>query len=76
MSTGDTLRRRGIEKGCYGAGVVLLPDKGLVHRGDWEGFHSTFKVSPDRNPAVTIVCNSDSPDHFRAAHQLLDIWAT
>ncbi|MET9962795.1 serine hydrolase domain-containing protein [Streptomyces sp. NPDC006326] len=74
VSTGDTLRRRGIENGRYGAGIVLLPDKSLVHRGDWEGFHSTFKVSPDRNTAVTVVCNSDSPDSFRAAQQLLDIW--
>lgn len=56
------------------AGILLLPDKSLVHRGDWEGFHSTFKVSPDRNAAVTVVCNVDSPDHFRAANQLLEIW--
>lgn len=44
------------------------------HRGDWEQFHSTFKVRPDRNTAVTVVCNADSPDNFRAAHQLMDIW--
>ncbi|MEU2390342.1 serine hydrolase domain-containing protein [Streptomyces sp. NPDC007369] len=74
VSTGDTLRARGIEEGRYGAGILLLPDKSLVHRGDWEGFHSTFKVSPDRNTAVTVVCNVESPDHFRAANQLLDIW--
>ncbi|MFD3470484.1 hypothetical protein ACFWWM_29805 [Streptomyces sp. NPDC058682] len=47
-----------------------------MHRGDWEGFHSTFKVSPDRNTAVAVVCNVDSPDTFRAADQLLDIWST
>ncbi|MFJ4780003.1 serine hydrolase domain-containing protein [Streptomyces sp. NPDC088762] len=74
VSVGDVLRGRGIEEGRYGAGILLLPDKSLVHRGDWEGFHSTFKVSPDRNTAVTVVCNVDSPDHFRAANQLLDIW--
>lgn len=67
MSVGDVLRQRGIEEGRYGAGS-------LVHRGDCEGFHSTSKVSPDRNTAVTVVCNVDSPDHFRAANQLLDIW--
>ncbi|MCX4807315.1 hypothetical protein OG594_37850 [Streptomyces sp. NBC_01214] len=50
--------------------------RSLVHRGDWEGFHSTFKVSPDRNTAVAVVCNVDSPDTFRAADQLLDIWST
>ncbi|WP_442817495.1 serine hydrolase domain-containing protein [Streptomyces sp. NBC_01296] len=76
VSVGDVLRPRGIEQGRYGAGILLLPDKSLVHRGDWEGFHSTFKVSPDRNTAVTVVCNVDSPDNFRAADQLLDIWAT
>ncbi|MEU9376137.1 serine hydrolase domain-containing protein [Streptomyces sp. NPDC048255] len=75
VSVGDVLRPRGIEEGRYGAGILLLPDKSLVHRGDWEGFHSTFKVSPDRNTAVTVVCNVDSPDHFRAANQLLDIWS-
>ncbi|WP_405833719.1 serine hydrolase domain-containing protein [Streptomyces sp. NBC_00105] len=74
VSVGDVLRRRGIEEGRYGAGMLLLPDKSLVHRGDWEQFHSTFKVSPDRNTAVTVVCNADAPDHFRAANQLLDIW--
>ncbi len=74
VSVGDVLRPRGIEEGRYGAGILLLPDKSLVHRGDWEGFHSTFEVSPDRNTAVTVVCNVDSPDSFRAANQLLDIW--
>ncbi|MGW7106513.1 serine hydrolase domain-containing protein [Streptomyces xanthophaeus] len=74
VSVGDTLRGRGIEEGRYGAGMLVLPDKSLVHRGDWEGFHSTFKVSPDRGTAVTVVCNVDSPDHFRAANRLLDIW--
>ncbi|MFF1372876.1 serine hydrolase domain-containing protein [Streptomyces virginiae] len=75
VSVGDVLRGRGIEEGRYGAGILLLPDKSLVHRGDWEGFHSTFKVSPDRNTAVTVVCNVDSPDHFRAANRLMDIWS-
>ncbi|MFF4422402.1 serine hydrolase domain-containing protein [Streptomyces sp. NPDC001549] len=74
VSVGDVLRGRGIEEGRYGAGILLLPDKSLVHRGDWEGFHSTFKVSPDRKTAVTVVCNVDSPDNFRAANQLMDIW--
>ncbi|MFE4260594.1 serine hydrolase domain-containing protein [Streptomyces sp. NPDC056883] len=75
VSVGDVLRERGIAEGQYGAGILVLPDKSLVHRGDWEGFHSTFKVSPDRNTAVSVVCNVDSPDHFRAANQLLDIWS-
>ncbi|WP_327303100.1 hypothetical protein [Streptomyces sp. NBC_01298] len=74
MSVGDVLRQRGIAEGKYGAGILLLPDESLAHRGDWEGFHSTFKVSPDRDTAVSVVCNVDSPDHFRAANHLLDIW--
>lgn len=32
-------------------------------------------MSPDRDTAVTVVCNVDSPDNFRAANQLMDIWA-
>ncbi|MEU9145561.1 serine hydrolase domain-containing protein [Streptomyces sp. NPDC048349] len=75
VSVGDVLRQRGIEEGRYGAGILVLPDQSLVHRGDWEGFHSSFKVSPDRNTAVTVVCNVDTPDNFRAANQLMDIWA-
>ncbi|MCM1968191.1 hypothetical protein [Streptomyces sp. G1] len=75
MSVGDVLRARGITEGHYGAGILVLPDKSLVHRGDWEGFHSSFKVSPDRNTTVSVVCNVDSPDHFRAANQLPDIWS-
>ncbi|MFJ9936399.1 serine hydrolase domain-containing protein [Streptomyces virginiae] len=76
VGVGDVLRGRGIEAGRYGAGVLLLPDDSLVHRGDWEQFHSTFKVSPDRNTAVTVVCNADAPDHFRAANRLMAIWTT
>lgn len=76
VSVGDVLRPRGIEEGRYGAGILVLPDKSLVHQGDWEGFHSSFKVSPDRGTAVTVVCNVDSPEHFRAANQLMDIWTT
>ncbi|MGW6863635.1 serine hydrolase domain-containing protein [Streptomyces sp. NPDC054901] len=74
VDVGDVLRPRGIEAGRYGAGILLLPDNSLVHRGDWEGFHSTFKVSPDRGTAVTVVCNVDSPDHFRAANRHMDVW--
>lgn len=74
VSVGDVLRARGVEEGRYGAGILLLPDNSLVHRGDWEGFHSTFKVSPDRSTAVTVVCNAEPPDSFPAANQLLDIW--
>ncbi|RSS61050.1 class A beta-lactamase-related serine hydrolase [Streptomyces sp. WAC07061] len=74
VGVGDVLRPRGIEEGRYGAGVLVLPDGSLVHRGDWEQFHSTFKVSPDRNTAVTVVCNAEPPDGFRAANRLLDIW--
>ncbi|MFG3000743.1 serine hydrolase domain-containing protein [Streptomyces sp. NPDC048340] len=76
VSVGDVLRPRGIDEGWYGAGILLLPDKSLVHRGDWEQFHSTFKVSPDRSTAVTVVCNTEAPDNFSAANQLLDIWTT
>ncbi|WP_319688448.1 hypothetical protein [Streptomyces europaeiscabiei] len=76
VSVGDVLSPRGIEEGRYGAGILLLPDKSLVHRGDREGCHSAFKVSPDRNAAVTVVCNAEPPDNFRAANQLLDIWTT
>ncbi|MFJ6779030.1 serine hydrolase domain-containing protein [Streptomyces yangpuensis] len=75
VNVGDVLRGRGIEEGRYGAGMLLLPDNSLVHRGDWEQFHSTFKVAPDRNTAVTVVCNADAPDHFSAANRLLDIWS-
>ncbi|MCX5192997.1 beta-lactamase family protein [Streptomyces sp. NBC_00249] len=75
VSTGDTLSARGVEEGRYGAGMVLLPDKGLVHRGDWEGFHSSFKVSPDRDTAVAVVCNVEPPDSLPAADRLLKIWS-
>lgn len=74
VSTGDALRARGVEEGRYGAGILLLPDKSLVHRGDWEGFHSSFKVSPDRSTAVAVVCNVEPPDSLPPANQLLDIW--
>ncbi|WP_369275595.1 serine hydrolase [Streptomyces sp. R11] len=39
-----------------------------------EFFRSTVKVSPDRNTAVTVVCNAEPPDSFRAANQLPDTW--
>ncbi|MFJ3927467.1 hypothetical protein [Streptomyces sp. NPDC090022] len=71
---GDVLRARGGEEGRYGAGILLLPDRSLVHRGDWEGFHSAFKVSPDRTTAVAVTCNTEPPDSLRVANRLLDIW--
>ncbi|MGW3819169.1 serine hydrolase domain-containing protein [Streptomyces sp. NPDC005046] len=74
VSVGDVLRPRGIEERRRGAGILPLPDRSLVHRGDWEGFHSTVRVSPDRKTAVTVVCNAEPPDNFRVANQLLDIW--
>ncbi|MFF2197318.1 serine hydrolase domain-containing protein [Streptomyces sp. NPDC058157] len=75
VDVGDALSGRGIEAGRYGAGILVLPDQSLVHRGDWEQFHSTFEVSPDRNTAVAVVCNAEAPDSFRAANRLMDIWS-
>jgi CubicO group peptidase (beta-lactamase class C family) len=42
----------------YGAGIFVLPDNRLVHGGSFEGFKSSFIVSPDRQSAVAVLCNS------------------
>ena len=48
----------------YGAGIFILPDNRLVHGGNFEGFQSSFIVSPDRQSAVAVLCNrfESTPD--------------
>jgi CubicO group peptidase (beta-lactamase class C family) len=48
----------------YGAGIFILPDNRLVHGGNFEGFQSSFIVSPDRQSAAAVLCNrfESTPD--------------
>ena len=48
----------------YGAGIFILPDNRLVHGGNFQGFQSSFIVSPDRQSAAAVLCNrfESTPD--------------
>jgi hypothetical protein len=58
----------------YGAGIFILPDNRLVHDGDFEGFESSFIVSPDRESAAAVLCNryESTPDIL--ADVLASVW--
>jgi CubicO group peptidase (beta-lactamase class C family) len=58
----------------YGAGIFVLPDNRLVHDGDFEGFESSFIVSPDRQSAAAVLCNrfESTPDILTEV--LASIW--
>jgi CubicO group peptidase (beta-lactamase class C family) len=61
----------------YGAGIVVTPDGGLWHNGDFRGQVADFSVSPDRRVAVAVACNSyagSMTDVEQIAANLRSIW--
>ena len=62
------------EKYRYGAGISQDEDGWLSHPGAWEGFVTSFWVSPDRATTLAVACNKqfDTTDLTRS---LLDIWS-
>jgi hypothetical protein len=57
----------------YGAGIVILPDNRLVHSGDFEGFESSFIVSPDRS-AAAVLCNRFESTPEAMTDVLASVW--
>ena len=62
------------EKNRYGAGIVQGEEGWLGHPGGWEGFVTSFWVSPDRATSMVVACNKyfDLTDLERS---LIDIWS-
>jgi CubicO group peptidase (beta-lactamase class C family) len=58
----------------YGAGIFILADNTLVHNGSFEGFKSTFSVSPDRQSAVAVLCNHAESKPDILSEGLAFIW--
>jgi CubicO group peptidase (beta-lactamase class C family) len=58
----------------YGAGIFILLDNRLVHGGSFEGFKSSFIVSPDRQSAVAVLCNRVEGKPEILAEALAFIW--
>jgi CubicO group peptidase (beta-lactamase class C family) len=62
------------EKYRYGAGISQDEDGWLSHPGHWEGFVTSFRVSPDRATTLAVACNKEF-DTTDLTRSLLDIWA-
>ncbi|GAA3691794.1 hypothetical protein GCM10022204_03890 [Microlunatus aurantiacus] len=62
------------EKNRYGAGIVKGEKGWLGHPGGWEGFVTSFWVSPDRATSVVVACNKyfDLTDLEKS---LIEIWS-
>jgi CubicO group peptidase (beta-lactamase class C family) len=58
----------------YGAGIFVNQDGTLWHEGDWEGFLTAFRVSPDRRTAVAVSCNRNESDAGPIATNLMSLW--
>jgi CubicO group peptidase (beta-lactamase class C family) len=58
----------------YGAGIFILPDNRLVHDGDFEGFESSFIVSPDRQYAAAVLCNRYESTPDIVTEVLASVW--
>ena len=64
----------GGEKYRYGAGISQDEDGWLGHPGHWEGFVTSFWVSPDRATTLAVACNKEF-DTTDLTRSLLDLWA-
>jgi CubicO group peptidase (beta-lactamase class C family) len=62
------------EKYRYGAGISQDEDGWLSHPGAWEGFATSFWVSPDRATTLAVACNKQF-DLSDLTRSLLDVWA-
>jgi len=60
----------------YGAGIFVLPDNKLLHTGDFEGFESSFFVSPDRQSATAVLCNRFESKPDILTDVLASIWGS
>lgn len=60
----------------YGAGIVILPDRGLFHGGQYGGFHTLFRVSPDRTQEIVVACNLLDVDVEAIGEKLANLWQT
>lgn len=58
----------------YGAGIFILPDNRLVHGGNFEGFQSSFIVSPDRQSAAAVLCNRAESKPDILTEVLASVW--
>jgi CubicO group peptidase (beta-lactamase class C family) len=62
------------EKNRYRAGIIDGEDGWLGHPGGWEGFVTSFWVSPDRATSLAVACNKNF-DPTDLARSLIDIWS-
>ncbi|HZO65270.1 MAG TPA: serine hydrolase domain-containing protein [Kribbellaceae bacterium] len=60
----------------YRAGIIVTVYDSLMHNGLWAGFSTGFEITPDRNTAVTVSCNSRTLQPIAAAltSDLRNIW--
>jgi CubicO group peptidase (beta-lactamase class C family) len=58
----------------YAAGINIEPGGALRHDGRIGGYITTFKVSPDRETTLVVMCNGHLADRFGVVDGLWQIW--
>ena len=59
----------------YAAGIEIRTDDSLRHDGRLGGHITTFRISPDRETAIVVMCNGHLAPRFPVADALRKIWA-
>jgi CubicO group peptidase (beta-lactamase class C family) len=58
----------------YAAGIVILPDRGLVHDGAYGGFRTLLQISADRTQVLVVACNLAEVDMNAVGGKLAELW--
>jgi CubicO group peptidase (beta-lactamase class C family) len=58
----------------YGAGMFIPSDGSLVHGGEYGGFHTLLRVSPDRQQELVVACNLFDADIEAIGEKLGALW--
>jgi CubicO group peptidase (beta-lactamase class C family) len=60
----------------YGAGFFIGIDGGIFDIGEWEGYTTALEITPDRQVAAAVACNSDWLVPSATATILTLIWSS
>ncbi len=58
----------------YGAGIDIHPDGSIGHLGRFGGHITAFRVSPDKNTTVVVMCNGHASDRSGVFAALWEAW--
>ena len=58
----------------YGAGILVLRDRGLFETAGYGGFRTLFEVSADRSQVLAVACNLREVDVDAIGEELAELW--